>query len=140
MIRTEKSFRLRIGGKIPTKSIDLYFGTKQSIAMYHSAPTNCFFDGSIIWMYPRAFHFAATGVISDLVPLSRDRGLALRIKTYKKYAHHKIYAHIWHKEIGESGEVHRNYMVYEEEDRRYDRSMSKLVNWFITRYAGGISE
>ncbi len=98
LILTEKSFRLRLMGD-GMKSVDLYFGNKLSISRYHSAPTNAFYDGESVCLYPRALHCLATGVMSDLVPLSRDRGLALRVKTYQKYREVGMRMHIWHDEL-----------------------------------------
>ncbi len=107
-VYTAKSFRLRLTHET-SRSIDLYFGTKQSIGMYHSAPTNAFFDGTNVCLYPRAFHCLTTGIISDLVPLSRDRGLALRVKTLERYRSVGVVVHVWHEELMTYADATTNY-------------------------------
>ncbi len=98
IVRTPKSFRLQLTHD-GFRDIDLYFGTVQSIAMYHSAPTNCYYDGETVCLYPRAFNCLGVATITDLVPLSEDRGLALRIKTYEKYKDLGFRLHAWHPEL-----------------------------------------
>ncbi len=126
---TSRSFRL--GLKHPEyRSIDLYFGTKQSISMYHSAPTNAFFDGKSVCLYPRALHCLATGIIGDLVPLSKNRGLALRLKTYEKYREVGMEMHLWHAELFPEDLAHRKDMIEYEPMSEYIRArISRAIEY-----------
>jgi len=64
------------------RDVDLYFNTPDDVSRYHSDPTNAYFDGETVCMYPRAIHCLFTRTISDVVPVRSGNIYALR----KKYA------------------------------------------------------
>ncbi len=84
VIHTPKSFRLKIRA-MGIRDMDLYNGSIESVGRYHSAPTNAFYDGENVCLYPRAFHCLMTGIISDICPMAVGALVGKRLRCMEKY-------------------------------------------------------
>ena len=86
--RSPKSFRVRIDARSkddkPLIAFDVYYNTVRNVSLYHSDPTNAYYTGKELCLFPR-FFIALSGYISDIVPPVSSDIVTLRNKYVRRY-------------------------------------------------------
>ncbi len=120
IIHGKKTSRIRITHP-SYLSIDVYYNSIGNVSHYHSDPTNCYYDGISVCMFPRAIHALATGVLSNLDPMLCGDPAFYRAKYMRKF---NMMAMISHKDHVGSGNDDKYYTYVS-----YPTSLIKLINY-----------